>query len=165
MEMTDLAMLKTAMNDNCQMSPYENFMVADKVSKKPSNVGIAALTIGSVGLVAGIGAWVFGGIYSNSRANANQRTLDAYASEHSHTMDALARLLAAERNERVAGDINITQNANPVVQNTALAAATNQIVADALSGRSAVCPQKVSLYSSPVPCPCVQPQQNCPCGM
>ena len=92
--------------------------------------------------------------------NSNQRQLDQ-----------LTNLFAAERAERIAGDVTLTNTVNDSVsgqqastltaqQAAELAAsqATQQVMqqtfADAVTGRSSLNPTAVSLYSSPQPCPC-----------
>ena len=57
--------------------------------------------------------------------------------------------------------VDVRTGAQANAFSNAFANAESQIVADALSGRSEIYPQRVSLYSAPAPCPC--PASN-PCG-
>ena len=52
LEMNDLMALKS-MGNGGGMTPYEQYMVSHKESKKPSGVAIAGLTVASVAAVAG----------------------------------------------------------------------------------------------------------------
>ena len=65
--MQDLMALKSMGGEG--MTPYEQYMVGYKQSKRPSGVAVAGLTVGVVGAVAGISAWVFGGMYANAKGN------------------------------------------------------------------------------------------------
>jgi len=67
LEMNDLMMLR-GMDSKEGLSPYEQYMVGYKQSKKPSGVAIAGLTVASVGAAAAIGAWIFGPLYGNAKA-------------------------------------------------------------------------------------------------
>lgn len=153
------------------LTPYESFMVSEKASKRASGTSIAGITIASVAAALGIGAWIFGPVFANAKSNgvaalaaANQRNTD-------NTIDRLAGLLAAERNERVAQGYSITQTVNDTVSGsqqgtlTAQQAAElssvqsvqNQLFTQAVMGNLSENAQKVQLYSAPQPC-------GCPCG-
>ncbi len=150
------------------LSPYESFMISEKSSKRASGTAIAGITVASVAAALGIGAWIFGPVFANSKANgvaalaaANQRYTD-------NTIDRLTNLLAAERNERVAQGINLTNTVTDSVQGSQQGTLTaqqmselssfqslqNTLLTDAVTGRSQLCPQPVSIYSSPQPCGC-----------
>lgn len=66
LELNDVLAMK-GMGGNA-MSPFEQYMVAEKQSKRPSGVGIAGLVLGTVGTAAAIGAWIFGGTYASSKS-------------------------------------------------------------------------------------------------
>ena len=67
LDMNDLMTLKGLENG---MSPYEQMKVAHMQSRgRASGVGITGLVLGSVGLAAGIGAWIFG----RNRSDAHRR--------------------------------------------------------------------------------------------
>ena len=126
LEMNDLLALKT-MDSKSEMTPYEHYMVSHKESKKASGVAIAGLTVGVVGAVAGISAWVFGGVYANAKGNqareaaatakevANAQynaTLQLIAQGNANTKDSIDRLLLGlqrETDARVAQGTTISQ--------------------------------------------------------
>ena len=94
------------------MSPYEQFMMAEKTSRhRASGTSITALVLGSVGLVAGVTSWIFAPIYANARAKAAEAQNAGTAS----LLQQTASLLAAERAERVQGDITLNATINDTV--------------------------------------------------
>ena len=177
LEMNDLMMLK-GMDSKDGLTPYEQFDVARQQAKKPSGVAIAGLTVASVGAAAAIGAWIFGPLYGNAKAGqAKEVALAAKeiaALQNGATqrqLDQLTQLLAAERNERIQGDVTLTNTVNDSVsgsqsgQLTALqqaelmaSQATQQVMTktyeDFVTGRASLNPTPVSLYSAPQPCAC-----------
>lgn len=184
LEMQDLMALKSMGSEG--MTPYEQYMVGYKQSKRPSGVAVAGLTVGVVGAVAGVSAWIFGGLYANAKGN-EAKAAAATAKEVAiakndglrDLVQTLAGTLAAERSERIAGDINLTATINDsvsgsqqgqlsAVQQAELAAsqATQQVMqqtfADAVTGRSSLNATPVQIYSAPQPCSC--PASGCGCG-
>lgn len=180
--MNDLMMLK-GMDSKEGLSPYEQYMVGYKQSKKPSGVAIAGLTVASVGAAAAIGAWIFGPLYGNAKAGqAKEVALAAKeiaALQNGATqrqLDQLTNLFAAERAERINGDQTITQTVNDSVsgsqqgtltaQQAAELSAVNSVMtqtySDFVTGRASLNPTPVSLYSAPQPCAC--PASGCGCG-
>lgn len=186
--MQDLMALKSMGNEG-GMTPYEQYMVGYKQSKRPSGVAIAGLTVGVVGAVAGVSAWVFGGMYGSAKANqakeaaigakelANaqyQAALQLMNQQNQNTQANLDRLIstvAAERAERIAGDVTLTNTVNDSVSGSqqgtltaqqaaelAASQATQQIMtqtfSDAVTGRSSLNPTPVNIYSAPQPCGC-----------
>lgn len=186
LESNDLAMLQRG-----GLSPYEQFDMARQQAKKPSGVAIAGLTVASVGAAAAIGAWIFGPLYGNAKAGqareAAQSAKELAAAQYQAalqllqtqnqntqaTIDRLIGTVAAERNERIAGDLNITttindtqsgQQAASQTQTTAVDNAVSQVMnqtfADAITGRSSLNATPVQIYSAPQPCGC----PGCGCG-
>lgn len=186
--MQDLMALKSMGNEG-GMTPYEQYMVGYKQSKRPSGVAIAGLTVGVVGAVAGVSAWVFGGMYGSAKANqakeaaigakelANaqyQAALQLMNQQNQNTQanfDRLISTVAAERAERIAGDVTLTNTVNDSVSGSqqgtltaqqaaelAASQATQQIMtqtfSDAVTGRSSLNPTPVNIYSAPQPCGC-----------
>lgn len=151
------------------LSPYETFMISEKQGRRTNGVGITGLVLGSVGAAAAIGAWIFAPIYANSRAKAAQDIAAAQNAGTANLLNNVAGLLAAERQERVAGDLNITTTINDSVsgsqqgtianqiENSAMAQATTQLLTQSLLGNLSENAQKVQIYSAPQPC-------GCPCG-
>ena len=191
LDVNDLAMLK-GMDQKGGLSPYEQFDMARHQAKKPSGVAIAGLTVASVGAAAAIGAWIFGPLYGNAKASqakeAAQSAKELAAAQYQAalqllqtqnqntqaTIDRLISSVAAERNERIAGDLNITttindtqsgQQAASQTQTTAVDNAVSQVMsqtfADAITGRSSLNATPVQIYSAPQPCGC---PGGCGCG-
>ena len=68
LEMNDLMALKS-MGGN-EMTPYEQYKVGFMQSKQHTGgVAISGLVLGTVGTAIGVGAWLFGGMYGNVKAN------------------------------------------------------------------------------------------------
>lgn len=163
LEASDLMMLKSA---NGGMSPYETAMLSEKASRRPSGTAIAGLVLGSVGAAAAIGAWIFGGTYASAKSNGVAALAAANHENTERTIDRLATLLAQERNERVNGDINLTQTVTDTqsgsqqgsiaaqIENSAVSQATAQVMAGLMTGNYSENPQKVQIYSAPQPCGC-----------
>jgi hypothetical protein len=187
LESNDLAMLQRG-----GLSPYEQFDMARQQAKKPSGVAIAGLTVASVGAAAAIGAWIFGPLYGNAKAGQAreaaqsakelaaaqyQAALQLLQTQNQNTQATIDRLIgsvAAERNERIAGDLNITttindtqsgQQAASQSQTTAVDNAVSQVMSqtfsDAITGRSSLNATPVQIYSAPQPCGC---PGGCGCG-
>lgn len=172
LEMNDLMALKS-MGNGGGMTPYEQYMVGYKQSKRPSGVAIAGLTVGSVAAAAAVTAWIFGGTYANAKAReakeaANTAKEVAIAKNDGlrDLVQTLAATVAAERAERIQGDVNITQSVSDTisgqqstsqatsVENSAMTTAYNQIISDRLTGRSSLDAQPVCIFSAPKPCDC-----------
>ena len=191
LDVNDLAMLK-GMDQKSGQTPYEQFDMARHQAKKPSGVAIAGLTVASVGAAAAIGAWIFGPLYGNAKAGQAkeaaqsakelaaaqyQAALQLLQTQNQNTQATIDRLIgsvAAERNERIAGDLNITttindtqsgQQAASQSQTTAVDNAVSQVMsqtfADAITGRSSLNATPVQIYSAPQPCGC---PGGCGCG-
>ena len=158
-------MAMKAMSDGTDMSSYEHFMVAEKSARRPSGTSIAAITIGSAALLAGIGAWVFGGVYANAKACGNAQLIGANQAHTQQMLTLLATNAANERAERV-NQLNLsnktivdiisgaTSLAGANASSAALAQAEASLLTQSLLGNMNQCPQKVSLYSAPQPCGC-----------
>lgn len=181
LEMNDLMALKSLENG---MSPYEQFKTQHMQAKShTSGIGVAGLVLGTVGTAAAIGAWIFGPTYAN--AKSNQAKEAAYSAKElanvqiaasQRQLDQLTNLFAAERAERLQGDLNITQTITDTIsgqqssqltatQQAELAAsqvATQQVMTGLMTGRYSENPQRVALYQDARPCPC--PASNCGCG-
>ena len=170
MEMNDFMTLKALEKDG--MSPYEQYMMGYKQQKShTSGTAIAGLVLGTVGAAVGIGAWIFGPTYSNARANGLRDLANARYDATQNTIGQLTSLLAAERSERIAGDVTLTNTVNDSVQGSQQGSLTAQQAAElssiqsvqqnlfnqAVMGNLSENPQKVMLYSAPQAC-------GCPCG-
>ena len=174
LEMQDLMALKS-MGSEGGMTPYEQYMVGYKQSKKPSGVAIAGLTVGVVGAAAGITAWIFGPLYGSAKAaqakEAAQAAKELAIARNDGLRDlvqTLAGTVAAERAERIAGDTTISQTITDTIsgqQSSTLTAqqaselsAVNSVMqqtfSDAVTGKSSLNPTPVTFYSAPSPCGC-----------
>jgi hypothetical protein len=179
LEMQDLMALKSMGNEG-GMTPYEQFKTQHIQAKShTSGIGVAGLVLGTVGTAIGVGAWIFGPMYGNAKANQAKEVAVAAkeiaALQNTATqrqLDQLTNLFAAERAERIAGDVTLTNTVNDSVQGSQQGTLTAQQAAelsavnsvmtktyeDFVTGRASLNPTPVSIYSAPQPC-------NCPgCG-
>ena len=183
LEMNDLMMLR-GMDSKEGLSPYEQVKLDHMTARShTSGIGVAGLVLGTVGTAVGVGAWLFGGMYGNAKANqAKEVALAAKeiaALQNGATqrqLDQLTNLFAAERAERINGDQTITQTITDTVsgsqqgtltaQQAAELSAVNSVMtqtySDFVTGRASLNPTPVSLYSAPQPCAC--PASGCGCG-
>ena len=177
LEMNDLMALKSLENG---MSPYEQFKVGHIQQKSHTGgVAIAGLTVASVAAVAGITAWIFGPMYGNAKAQqareaaiAAKEQANLLAAGTQRQLDQLTNLFAAERNERIAGDVNITTTISDTLsgQQSGTLTATQQaelsqaqqLMFGLSTGEYSRNPQRVALYRDATPCPC--PASGCGCG-
>jgi hypothetical protein len=132
LEMQDLMALKSMGNEG-GMTPYEQYMVGYKQSKKPSGVAIAGLTVASVGAAAAIGAWIFGGMQASAKGKEAKEAAiaakDLAASQYAATLqlmnqqnanvnatlDRVIRGLERETDARVSGDVTLNQTVTDTV--------------------------------------------------
>lgn len=182
LEMNDLMMLKGL--DKEGLSPYEQYKVGYMQNKNhTSGIGVTGLVLGTVGTVVGVGAWLFGGMYGNAKANqakeaaaAAKDLANVQINATQRQLDQLTNLLASERSERLQGDYTISQTITDTVsgsqqgqltaqQQAELAAsqvATQQVMTGLMTGRYSENPQRVALYRDASPCPC--PAGGCGCN-
>lgn len=174
MEINDLMTLKAL--DERGMSPYEQFKTQHIQAKShTSGVGIAGLVLGTVGAAVGIGAWIFGPTCASAKANqakevaqAAKELANVQIAASQRQIDQLTNLFAAERQERIAGDVTLNQTITDTVsgsqqgtltaQQAAELSAVNNVMSqtysDFVTGRASLNPTPVSLYSAPQPCAC-----------
>ena len=150
------------------LSPYETFRISEKSGRRPSGAAIAGLVLGSVGTAAAIGAWVFGPIVANNRSRGVEMLANAQYNANQQQLNLLSSLLAAERNERVAQGLSVTQTINDTISGQQTSTLTaqqaselssiqtlqNTLLSDAVTGRSSLNPTPVTIYSAPAPCGC-----------
>lgn len=175
LDLQDLMTLKSMGNES-GMTPYEQVKVGYMQNKHhTSGVGIAGLVLGTVGTAAAIGSWIFGPMYGNAKANqakevaiAAKEIASLQNSATQRQLDQLTNLFSAERQERIAGDINLTATINDSVsgsqqssltaQQAAELSAVNSVMTktyeDFVTGRASLNPTPVSIYSAPQPCAC-----------
>ena len=155
------------------LSPYEDYKISDMVSRRPNGAAVTGIVLGSVGLAAGIGAWIFAPIFANAKSNGVRDLANAQFAANNAQIASLANLLGTERAERVAQGVTMTQTITDSIagtqsgtqsqsQTTAIDNTVQQIMqqtfSDAVTGRSSLNPTPVSIYAAPRAC-------NCPgCG-
>ena len=182
MDTNDLMTIK-ALSESNSMSPYEQFKVQNMQSRShTSGIGVAGLVLGTVGTAAAVGAWIFGPMYGNAKA-AQAKEVAVSAKEIANVqiaasqrqIDQLTSLFAAERAERIAGDVTLTNTVNDSVQGSqqgtltaqqaaelsAVNSVMQQTYSDFVTGRASLNPTPVSLYSAPSPCAC---PNSCGCN-
>ena len=157
--MNDLMMLK-GLDSKDSFSPYEQVKIGHMQSKKASGTAIAGLAVGIGAGVAAIGGWLWAG----SQAKAAKDLAVAKNDGLRDLVTTLAGTVAAERNERIAGDLNITTTINDSVQGSqsGTLSATQQAQLDAYqqlliqmgTGEYTKNPKKVELYSPAQPFQC-----------
>ena len=153
------------------LSPYENMKLNEISSRRANGSTVTALVLGSVGLAAGLGAWVFGPVIANQRANGLRDLANAQYNANNQQIATLASLLGTERAERVAQGTTISQTITDTISGqqssqltaqqaselSAVNSVMQQTFADAVTGKSSLNPTPVTIYSAPVPC-------GCPCN-
>ena len=153
------------------LTPYESFKISELSSRRPSGAAITGIVLGSVGLAAAIGAWIFPSVYANSKANGVRELATVQFAANNQQLSTLTNLLANERAERVAQGTTISQTINDTIsgqqtsqltaQQASELSAVNSIMqqtfSDAVTGRSSLNATPVQIYSAPQPC-------GCPCG-
>ena len=155
MDMNDYLSMKALEKES--LSPYEQFKVSNMQTRNhTSGLGIAGLTVGVGAAVLAIG----GAAWAGSRA---QNAKDVAVAKNDGLRDlvtTLAGTLAAERNERINGDLNITTTINDTVsgqQSGQLSQSqqlSNDIALGLMTGKYSENPQKVELYSPAQPFSC-----------
>lgn len=150
------------------LTPYESFMVSEKANRRSSGNAVAGLVLGSIGTALAVGAWIFGPIFGNSKANGVKDLANAQFAANNAQIASLANLLGTERAERVAQGVTLTQTVNDTVSGSQQSALTAQQAAelssiqnvmqqtysDFVTGRASLNPTPVSIYSAPQPCGC-----------
>ena len=158
LEMNDLMALKSLDNG---MTPYEQFKTQHMQSKKANGTSIG-------GLVTAVGAGVAAITGTLIACSVAKNAKDVAIAKNDGLRDlvtTLAGTLAAERNERINGDLNITTTINDTVsgqQSGQLSQSqqlSNDIALGLMTGKYSENPQKVELYSPAKAFKC-----GCGCG-
>lgn len=158
------------MNHN-GVSAYEAFKMSEMSRRnKVSGTGIAGLATGAVALFLAGAGWV----YAHSQAKRAQEVAAAKNEGTAALLNQTAALLATERAERVAGDINLTTTINDTVSGqqastltaqqaaelSAINTATAQVTTGLMTGRYSENPMRVVRVSGVRECGC----DDCGCG-
>ena len=174
MEMNDFMTMKALEKDG--LSPFEQYKIGYMQSKHhTSGTAIAGLVLGTVGTAAAIGAWIFGPTYANAKSNqakeaaiAAKEIANVQIAASQRQIDQLTSLFAAERAERIAGDVTLTNTVNDSVsgsqqgtltaQQAAELSAVNSVMqqtySDFVTGRASLNPTPVSIWQSAQACNC-----------
>ncbi len=150
------------------LSPYENMKLNEISSRRPNGAAVTGIVLGSVGLAAGIGAWIFAPIFAAAKSNGVRDLASAQFAANNQQISALANLLGNERAERVAQGTTISQTitdtisgqqtsqltAQQAAELSAMQSLQQTLLTDAVTGRSSLNPTPVSIYSAPQPCGC-----------
>lgn len=163
------------MDSNGMMTPYEQIKVGYMQQRNhTSGVAVTGLVTGIVGTVAGLTAWIFAPLYANAKskeakeaANSAKELASVQIAASQRQLDQLTTLFAAERNERIAGDLNITTTINDSVQGSQSGTLTatqqaelsqaQQLMFGLSTGEYSKNPQRVAIYQDAKPC-------SCPCN-
>ena len=146
------------------LSPYEQFKVSEMSSRRLNGGTVTALAISGATLAAVVGGWIF----ANTKSNGVRDLASAQFNANNQQLALLANLLSTERSERVAQGVTMsqsitdsisgqqqgTQAQSTSVENSAMAAATTQLLTQSLLGNLSENAQKVQIYSAPQPCAC-----------
>ena len=160
MDLNDYLSMKALEKDS--MTPYETFKTQHMQAKEhTSGLGIGGLTVGVGAAVLAVG----GAAWAASRAQNAKDVAIAKNDGLRDLVQTLAGTLAAERSERINGDLNITTTINDTVsgqqqgQLSQSQQLSNDIALGLMTGKYSENPQKVELYSPAAPFQC-----GCGCG-
>ena len=120
-------------------SPYEQVKIGYMQNKKASGTAIAGLAVGIGAGVAAVGGWLWAG----SQAKAAKDLAIAKNDGLRDLVTTLAGTVAAERAERIAGDVTLTNTVNDSVQGSQQGTLTAQQAAE-LSAVNSVMQQTYS---------------------
>lgn len=167
MEMKDFLEAKALLGDNQGLSQYEQIKVGH-MNKRASGTAIAGLCVGIGAAVAavGVGAW------ATAKASEARRVAAAKNEGTEALLNRLAvqydQYMATERQERINGDLNITNTINDTVSGSQQGSLSqsqqlsNEIALGVMTGRYVEKPQPVALYQDARPCNC--PASGCGCN-
>ena len=125
------------------LSPYEDYKIADMVSRKANGGTVTAIVLGSVGLAAGLVAMVYPSIYANTKANGVRDLANAQFAANNAQITSLASLLGTERAERVAQGTTISQTITDTISGQQSSSLTAQQASE-LSAVNSVMQQTTS---------------------
>ena len=144
LDVNDLMMLR-GMDSKESLSPYEQVKLDHMTAKSHTGgVAVAGLTVGIVGAVAGVTAWIFGGMQasakgkeakeaayaakdlSNAQYTAALQLMNSQNANTNATLDRVARALERETDARVSGDVTLNQTITDTVSSQQASTLTAQ---------------------------------------
>lgn len=152
--MQDLMALSSL--DKSQMTPYEQFKVGHIQSRRASGTAIAGLCVGIGAAVAAVAA----GAWAGSRAQNAKDVAIAKNDGLRDLVQTLATTVAAERDERIKGDITLNQTITDTVSSSQQGSLSqsqqlsNDIMIGLMTGKYSENSQKVELMSPAKPFKC-----------
>ena len=150
------------------MSPYESVKLDYMAARRPNGAAVTGIVLGSVGLFAGIGAWIFAPIFANAKSNGVKDLANAQFQANNAQIAALTGLLSTERAERVAQGVTLTQTvtdtqtgsqasqltAQQAAELSSIQSVQQNLLNNAIMGNLSQAPQKVAIYQDAMPCGC-----------
>lgn len=115
------------------LSAFEATTLMQREAKRPNGTGVTGIVLGSAALLAGIGAWIFGGCFASSKAKSNTDLIKMNA-EHQNQMNMLlGTSINNERAERVRQQPTLQSyidvQTNPTQSGTAASSAMSDAIA------------------------------------
>jgi len=120
------------------LTPYESTTLMQRESRRANGTGITGLVLGSAGLLAGIGAWIFGGVYAGGRAKANAELIKLNNEHTNQMLSVLGSSIAAERAERVAQQPTVQSYIDVQTNPTQSGTAASTSLAEAMAYAQAI---------------------------
>ena len=150
------------------MTPYENVKLNEIASRRPNGAAVTGIVLGSVGLAAAIGGWIFAPIFASAKSNGVKDLATAQFAANNAQIASLAGLLGTERAERVAQGVTLTQTVTDTVSGSqqgtltaqqqaelsAMQSVQQNLLNQAILGNLSQAPQKVAIYQDAMPCGC-----------
>jgi len=120
------------------LSAFEATTLMQRESKRPNGTGVTGIVLGSAALLTGIGAWIFGGCFANSRAKANAEMIRMNAETQSRIDALLASNISTERAERVRQQPTLQSYIDVQTNPTQSGTAASSALADAMAYAQAI---------------------------
>lgn len=130
------------------LSPFEATTLMQREAKRPNGTGVTGIVLGSAGLLAAVGAWIFGGCYASGRAKANRDLIKLNAEHNNQITALLASNIAAERSERVAQQPTLQSYIDVQTNPTQSGTAASSALADSIALAQAINNNENSMSSA-----------------
>lgn len=120
------------------LSAFEATTLMQREAKRPNGTGVTGIVLGSAALLAGIGAWIFGGCFASSKAKSNTDLIKMNA-EHQNQMNMLlGTSINNERAERVRQQPTLQSYIDVQTNPTQSGTAASSALADAMAYAQAI---------------------------